>query len=87
MEFGYYLNSALLKREKSKALFKTPDEAAYDWAKKHNDDSKRLDKELATYIDETDDGMFHVAPHHLIDQKDGLLLDKEKQEIPFFPNF
>ncbi len=26
--------------------------------KKHNDDSKRLNKELATYIDETDDGIF-----------------------------
>ena len=47
-----------LNGEKPGDLFNTPDEAAKDWSVYVNDDSKRMNREAATYILKNNDGKY-----------------------------
>lgn len=58
----------------SKKLYASPDEAAREWSKVHNDESKRMNRELATYIYKNNQGNYYLAPHHLIATESGFLI-------------
>ena len=58
----------------SNRLYASADEAAREWARKHNDESKRMNRELATYIYKNSQGNYYVAPHHLIATESGFLI-------------
>lgn len=58
----------------SRKLYASPDEAAQEWSKAHNDESVRMNRELATYIYKDNFGNYYVAPHHLIATESGFLI-------------
>lgn len=51
-----------LNGEKPGDKFDTPDEAAKDWTRYVNDDSKIMNREAATYILKTSDGKYQTPP-------------------------
>ena len=58
----------------SRKLYASPDEAAREWSKVHNNESKRLNRELATYIYKDSLDNHYVPPHYLIASESGFLL-------------
>src|SRR5574344_267724 len=60
-----------LKGEKPGDKFDTPDEAAKDWARYVNNDSKIMNREAATYIFETDDAKYQTLHAPLWAEADG----------------
>ncbi|WP_308604866.1 DUF4329 domain-containing protein [uncultured Fibrobacter sp.] len=79
--YGIRFNPKIGRYERSRngnmnarKLYASPDEAAREWSKVHNDESVRLNRELATYIYKDHFGNYFVAPHHLIATESGFLI-------------
>lgn len=79
--YGIRFNFGICRYEKSRSCninskkkYVSPDEAAREWSKMHNDESIRMNRELATYIYKDNLGNYYVAPHHLIATESGFLI-------------